>query len=525
MAAIGISEMLCEVIRSESEYKQLYNTLYKFISGGSRFSQGPSLITGLSDGARNVLCASLAAESAFLTGEDGKKTPLILVPDEKTAYSMRSKLSAFLENVYVFPARDFNFYNVGALSKEWEYERLKVLRALVSGECDAVLAVPEAALALLPPAEYLRKGKALKIGDTVPVAALVKTLDEYGYVYAHLPASPGCEDARPLGLIAHMDTAPAASGENVQPRVVRYEGGELALGASVLSPQDYPSLERYVGQELIVTDGTTLLGADDKAGVAEIVSACAELLAHPEIPHRAIAVCFTPDEEIGRGADHFDRAKFPAPVAYTVDGGELGEIEYENFNAAAAELTVRGLNIHPGEAKNKMKNAVLMANQFLSLLPPAQTPAHTEGYEGFYHVCAMEGDESLARVQLIVRDHDRKKFETRKDFLRRTADYLNTVWGAGSFELTVRDSYYNMKEKILPHMDLIENAQAAMRAADVAPRIVAIRGGTDGAQLSWEGLPCPNLSTGGLNFHSIHEYIPVESLQKMTRVLVALARA
>ena len=261
------------------------------------------------------------------------------------------------------------------------------------------------------------------------------------------------------------------------------------------------------------------------AGVAEIVSACAELLAHPEIPHRAIAVCFTPDEEIGRGADHFDRAKFPAPVAYTVDGGELGEIEYENFNAAAAELTVHGLNIHPGEAKNKMKNAVLMANQFLSLLPPAQTPAHTEGYEGFYHVCAMEGDESLARVQLIVRDYDRKKFETRKDFLRRTADYLNTVWGAGSFELTVRDSYYNMKEKVLPHMDLIENAQAAMRAADVAPRIVAIRGGTDGARLSWEGLPCPNLSTGGLNFHSIHEYIPVESLQKMTRVLVALARA
>ena len=249
-----------------------------------------------------------------------------------------------------------------------------------------------------------------------------------------------------------------------------------------------------------------------------------ELLAE-KAPHGKICLGFTPDEEIGRGADHFDRAKFPAPVAYTVDGGELGEIEYENFNAAAAELTVRGLNIHPGEAKNKMKNAVLMANQFLSLLPPAQTPAHTEGYEGFYHVCAMEGDESLARVQLIVRDHDRKKFETRKDFLRRTADYLNTVWGAGSFELTVRDSYYNMKEKILPHMDLIENAQAAMRAADVAPRIVAIRGGTDGARLSWEGLPCPNLSTGGLNFHSIHEYIPVESLQKMTRVLVALARA
>ena len=354
-------------------------------------------------------------------------------------------------------------------------------------------------------------------------------VDEFGVVYGWLSATKGCEDLPALGFIAHMDTSPDASGANIRARVTEvYTGGDVILNEEKdirLSPKEFESLNHNIGKRLIVTDGTTLLGADDKAGVAEIVSACAELLAHPEIPHRAIAVCFTPDEEIGRGADHFDRAKFPAPVAYTVDGGELGEIEYENFNAAAAELTVRGLNIHPGEAKNKMKNAVLMANQFLSLLPPAQTPAHTEGYEGFYHVCAMEGDESLARVQLIVRDHDRKKFETRKDFLRRTADYLNTVWGAGSFELTVRDSYYNMKEKILPHMDLIENAQAAMRAADVAPRIVAIRGGTDGARLSWEGLPCPNLSTGGLNFHSIHEYIPVESLQKMTRVLVALARA
>ena len=351
-------------------------------------------------------------------------------------------------------------------------------------------------------------------------------LDEYGYVYAHLPASPGREDARPLGLIAHMDTAPAASGENVRARVVRYEGGDLALGSGVvLSPEEYPSLECYVGKDLIVTDGTTLLGADDKAGVAEIVSACAHLLAHPELPHRAVAVCFTPDEEIGRGADHFDRAKFPAPVAYTVDGGELGEIEYENFNAAAAELVVYGLNIHPGEAKGKMKNAVLMANQFLSLLPPAEAPAHTEGYEGFYHVCAIQGDESLARVQLIVRDHDREKFEARKDFLRRTAEYLNTIWGAGRFKLTLTDSYYNMKEKLLPHMELIENAQAAMRASGVEPRIVAIRGGTDGARLSWEGLPCPNLSTGGLNFHSIHEYIPVEALRKMTQVLVELCRA
>lgn len=351
-------------------------------------------------------------------------------------------------------------------------------------------------------------------------------MDSFGYVYGSIPAT---DPAAPrIGLIAHMDTSPDITAKHVRPRIVsHYDGGDIVLNAEQdirLSPAEFPSLSACVGQDLVVTDGTTLLGADDKAGVAAILTAAERILASDK-PHGAVKIAFTPDEEIGRGADHFDRAKFPAPVAYTVDGGELGEIEYENFNAAAAELTVRGLNIHPGEAKNKMKNAVLMANQFLSLLPPAQTPAHTEGYEGFYHVCAMEGDESLARVQLIVRDHDRKKFETRKDFLRRTADYLNTVWGAGSFELTVRDSYYNMKEKILPHMDLIENAQAAMRAADVAPRIVAIRGGTDGARLSWEGLPCPNLSTGGLNFHSIHEYIPVESLQKMTRVLVALARA
>lgn len=352
-------------------------------------------------------------------------------------------------------------------------------------------------------------------------------VDEHAYVYGRIPATAGYESRCRVGFIAHLDTSTDACHGAAKPQVIEnYDGGSIPLGSSglKLTPESFPHLTTLKGKTLITTDGTTVLGADDKAGVAEIMTMCQRILTG-DMPHGTVCVCFTPDEEIGRGADHFDRAKFPAPVAYTVDGGELGEIEYENFNAAAAELTVRGLNIHPGEAKNKMKNAVLMANQFLSLLPPAQTPAHTEGYEGFYHVCAMEGDESLARVQLIVRDHDRKKFETRKDFLRRTADYLNTVWGVGSFELTVRDSYYNMKEKILPHMDLIENAQAAMRAADVAPRIVAIRGGTDGARLSWEGLPCPNLSTGGLNFHSIHEYIPVESLQKMTRVLVALARA
>ena len=338
--------------------------------------------------------------------------------------------------------------------------------------------------------------------------------DADGYVYGYLPG-----EGPALGLIAHMDTSPAVSGENIRPAIVPYPGGELALGASVLSPRDYPVLEEYVGQQLIVTDGTTLLGADDKAGVAEIVTLCEELLSHPEIRHRPIAVCFTPDEEIGRGADRFRLERFPAAEAYTVDGGELGEIEYENFNAASAVLTVRGLNIHPGSAKGKMKNAALMAAEFIGLLPAAETPAHTEGYEGFYHLCEIRGDESSAEAVFILRDHDREKFEARKAFLRQTADYLNAKYGAETFTLQLRDSYYNMKEKLAGHMHLIRNAEAAMQKAGIPPKVVPIRGGTDGARLSYEGLPCPNLSTGGVNFHSIHEFIPVRSLEKMVEVL------
>ena len=338
--------------------------------------------------------------------------------------------------------------------------------------------------------------------------------DADGYVYGYLPG-----EGPALGLIAHMDTSPAVSGENIRPAIVPYPGGELALGASVLSPRDYPVLEEYVGQQLIVTDGTTLLGADDKAGVAEIVTLCEELLAHPEIRHRPIAVCFTPDEEIGRGADRFRLERFPAAEAYTVDGGELGEIEYENFNAASAVLTVHGLNIHPGSAKGKMKNAALMAAEFIGLLPASETPAHTEGYEGFYHLCEIRGDESSAEAVFILRDHDRDKFEARKAFLRQTADYLNAKYGAETFTLQLRDSYYNMKEKLAGHMHLIRNAEAAMQKAGIPPKVVPIRGGTDGARLSYEGLPCPNLSTGGVNFHSIHEFIPVRSLEKMVEVL------
>ena len=260
--------------------------------------------------------------------------------------------------------------------------------------------------------------------------------------------------------------------------------------------------------------------------MAEIVTACEYLLAHPEVPHRAIAVCFTPDEEVGKGADHFDPEKFPARAAYTVDGGELGEIEYENFNAAAVTLTVEGVNIHPGSAKNKMKNAILLANQFISLLPAAEAPAHTEGYEGFYHVTDLAGNESQVVLHAIIRDHDLEKFNARKAFVERLTAYLNDQWGQGTFRLEMRDSYYNMKEKIRPHMELIENAKAAMEAVGVEPVIVPIRGGTDGARLSWErDIPCPNLCTGGANFHGVHEFIPVPSMEKMVQVLVELVKA
>ena len=353
-------------------------------------------------------------------------------------------------------------------------------------------------------------------------------MDEYGYVYGWLPATAGCEGIPCLGLIAHMDTSPDVSGAGVRPRIVRYEGGDLVLNEArgvVMRPAEFESLAKYAGEELIVTDGTTLLGADDKAGVAEIFSCLEYLNAHPEIHHGRIAVGITPDEEVGQGADHFDVQGFGAAVAYTVDGGELGELEYENFNAASAKFTVHGLNIHPGSAKNKMKNALLIALELAGMLPEAETPAHTEGYEGFYHLSHLEGDESGARLSYIIRDHDREKFEGRKAFLRSVAAFLNGKYGAGTVELALRDQYYNMREQLEPHMYLIHRARAAMEAAGVTPVEVPIRGGTDGARLSYEGLPCPNLSTGGVNFHGIYEYIPVKSLEKMVEVLVNLVRA
>lgn len=347
-----------------------------------------------------------------------------------------------------------------------------------------------------------------------------------GSIASNLPEGRG---APALGLIAHMDTATETSGAGVKPRIVRgYAGGPIvlneALGVS-LTPEVFPSLLRHLGEDLIVTDGTTLLGADNKAGVAEIMTAVEYLLGHPEIPHGKLCIGFTPDEEVGRGAEAFDVAAFGAQLAYTVDGGELGELEYENFNAASARVSIHGVNIHPGSAKNKMKNALLLAVELANMLPPAETPAHTEGYEGFYHLTALSGDESGAELRLIVRDHDRAAFEARKDYLRRLSAYLNDKYGAGTVELELSDSYYNMREQIEPHMYLIHRARAAMEAAGVTPVEVPIRGGTDGARLSYMGLPCPNLCTGGVNFHGVHEYIPAGALETMTQVLVNLVKA
>ncbi len=350
-------------------------------------------------------------------------------------------------------------------------------------------------------------------------------IDGGGYVYGFINATEGRENDPSIGFIAHMDTSPAVCGDNIKPQTVSYKGGDIRLSDNVaIKLSDFPFLEKYVGCDIITGDGTTLLGADDKAGIAEIFTACEYLINHPEISHGRIAVGITPDEEIGRGADRFNVGRFACDWAYTVDGGELGEIEYENFNAASAKITVHGVNIHPGSAKNKMKNASLLAAEFINMMPKAETPAHTEGYEGFYHLCSMKGDETAAELLFIIRDHSMEKFICRKEFIVDLVNYLNGVYGEGTFEVAMQDSYFNMKEKITPHMHIVDNAVNAMKGAGVEPLIVPIRGGTDGARLSFEGLPCPNLSTGGANFHGVHEFIPVQSMEKMVEVLVTLMK-
>lgn len=338
--------------------------------------------------------------------------------------------------------------------------------------------------------------------------------DENGYVYGHVPASAGMENEPKIGLIAHMDTSPDISGKDVKPQIITFDGTNAPMVD-----------KRYVGEQLIVTDQTTLLGADDKAGVAEIIAACDVLMKDAAIKHGQISICFTPDEEIGRGADRFDFERFDAVYAYTVDGGELGGIECENFNAASVKLIVHGINTHPGSAKNKMRNAILFLHEFIALLPPAETPAHTEGYEGFYHINAVEGDETTASLHMLIRDHSDAMFEKRKAFVADTVRYLGGKYGENTFDLTITDSYRNMRVIIDKYPDIVARAENAMRACGVTPEITAIRGGTDGARLSFEGLPCPNLSTGGMGFHSIYEAIPVKALEKMTEILVKLVSA
>lgn len=335
--------------------------------------------------------------------------------------------------------------------------------------------------------------------------------DENGYVYGHLPATPGCEAEPVIGLIAHMDTSPDVSGTDVKPSIITFDGTNAPMVDA-----------SYLGQKLVVSDQTTLLGADDKAGVAEIVAAC-EVLAGPNAPkHGKISICFTPDEEIGRGADRFDFARFGADFAYTVDGGVLDEIEYENFNAAAVSVTVHGVNTHPGSAKNKMRNAVLYLNEWISLLPAWETPSHTEGREGFYHVSSVSGNETEASLRMLIRDHDRAAFEARKKFVTELTAFLNAKYGKNTVETVITDSYYNMREVIEQHMEIIARAEKALRDAGIEPKCIPIRGGTDGARLSFEGLPCPNLPAGGINFHSIYEAVPVEALSQMTEVLVRI---
>ncbi len=348
-------------------------------------------------------------------------------------------------------------------------------------------------------------------------------VDNFGYVYATLPANTD-KEVNTIGLIAHMDTSSEASDTDIKTNIVEYNGGDILLNAETeiyMTLADYPYLENYIGQHLIVTDGTTLLGADDKAGVAEIMSAIEKIIAS-NIPHGKICIGFTPDEEIGRGANHFNVAGFAADYAYTVDGGALGELEYENFNAAGAHLTFHGRSIHPGSAKDKMKNAASIACEFNAMLPALEVPEHTEGYEGFHHLSGMTGGTEYAKLDYIIRDHDRAKFEAKKQQFINAAKAINDKWGEGTVELAMGDSYYNMKEKIEANMYIVDRAKKAMEDTGITPHIVPIRGGTDGARLSFMGLPCPNLCTGGENFHSRFEFVSVEAMEKISDMLVKL---
>ena len=361
--------------------------------------------------------------------------------------------------------------------------------------------------------------------DELAALGVEVTLDEYGYVMASLPSNVG-EGVPAVGFIAHVDTAPDASGKDVKPQIIeKYDGGAIDLKGVPglqLRPEEFPELLHYVGETLITTDGTTLLGADDKAGIAEIMTAVQYMVEHPEFKHGPVKIGFTPDEEIGRGVVKFDVKRFGADYAYTMDGGEIGELEFENFNAASARVHIQGRNVHPGSAKGKMKNAILIGQEFNSLLPVDQRPEYTEGYEGFFHLISFKGAVEEADFAYIIRDHDRAKFEAKKELIGKVAAFMNAKYGEGTVQLEVKDSYYNMRAQVEPHYHIIDKAVKAMEMAGVKPKIQPIRGGTDGANLSFKGLPCPNIFAGGLNFHGKMEYVPLKSMEKASEVILNL---
>ena len=352
------------------------------------------------------------------------------------------------------------------------------------------------------------------------------TIDKYGYAMGTIPATKGKENAPVIGFLAHVDTAPDMSGENVRPRIIEcYDGEDIVLNnALTMKVAEFPELKRFIGHTLIHTDGTTLLGADDKAGVAEIMTAAEYLMAHPEIEHGKIRIGFTPDEEIGRGVDFFDVKAFGADFAYTMDGGYEGELEYENFNAASAKIAIQGRNVHPGYAKNKMINAIEVACELNNMVPAIERPQYTEGYEGFYHCIGLNGTVENATISYIIRDHDAEKFEQKKVWMWDIVGMLNKKYGAGTLTLTLKDQYYNMRKMVEPHPQVIDNALAAMRDAGVEPLVRPIRGGTDGARLSFMGLPCPNIFAGGMNFHGKFEYCSLNSMEKAVNVIINIAK-
>ena len=365
------------------------------------------------------------------------------------------------------------------------------------------------------------------LADELRALGVEASTEEHGYVYARIPGNNG-KDTPTIGFMAHVDTSPDASGKDVTPQIIpNYDGGEIALKGVpglALKPSEFPEMLHYVGQTLITTDGTTLLGADDKAGVAEIMHAVQYIVEHPEFKHGPIAISFTRDEEIGCGVDSFDVKRFGADFGYTMDGGEIGELEFENFNAASAKIHIQGRNVHPGYAKGKMRNAIHIAEELNAMLPSLARPEYTEGYEGFFHLISFKGAVEEADIAYIIRDHDRAKFEARKEMMKKAAERINEIYGTGTATLELKDQYYNMREMVEPHYHIVEKAVKAMEMAGIQPHIQPIRGGTDGARLSFMGLPCPNIFAGGLNFHGKMEFVPLESMEKASEVILNILR-